>query len=1077
MKLVVEKKIKGFGKGIDGFILFMEWYETQSNRTVDGQDYIGLALQEIYPQAKIYDMNKLNLVPTKLYVKFNLQHVDAGSSTRAGDFLIVEEHRAGTFDAKTKEDKEKSVGGNEIARKKIAWDNLTNLDFFGIASDSVKGATRNTKKDIPNLVYLDRDDLFNLDIYDKIYDRIVGNWNITIRGQLATLRPNHPFKDWGPDFSQQSLDQLKKDFKALKQTKSNIRILNNAPAGSGKTERWIVEYYEVYRDVSRGTTNIVETHNTTVLKNNLNTFVKDAQARGVSPEILLFTDKKNPIEFASPEEEYFFNTYCKTLHNGIDFNKWLRESFNHERWIFVLNQSYTKLYNILCEEEVEINFQFIDEVHHTVQPYWADWATPLLDPAKLIKTLCGASANYKEIDDNTNGLSPNMDLYGTWDIKTLECSEEMAVGFGWKRQTKPKPYVYDLSQINSSHLKPFINEITNKKKVPYITLVGYGHAVPTSYLVAADAIIQYKIDHQDRKYTLGTMNKLANCREFKKFFEFYKKIILQIRVANGTLSKNSKIYTRLVKMHIKVADTDNYDTSKYLKEVENIPGEFDDALILHCRLLGEGWSPKNGWIDSTVFIDPAYSKIRIYQFNERGARKATTGYETNHMILFKVVDGKNDSVGFNNLYQSLYDVCEILGIGTEIIKEIETFLMSKGTKGKGGGGVKGGNPNTFLLSPDAIYSGYINWIRNERHYLHYDIAEESLNYLLKRTKELKNNHFFMFTDRSFYQLISDELYVKYKHNFTNKDLFKVWFLKFRSGEHAPTLRKLATDCAVLREQQQQDLIKRDRPIVEQLIVSGSKKVLNASFLTTTGAIKDYKIDLYNQIKKQIKFDMAHAPTACNDNNWFFSFFFNWLDIDPNSYFDIKKMQKEYNLMLKNIRKDADELYSSALDKDPNYMRGFTDRLVKKYNLPQHQINSATSDIRKKWMNNSAHWVKQKRKVYKLIIETAEKSVGKEEWFENVASQWTETKIQGSGFYGKIPGRLLSNFWGVLNKKEFEVIKQLRAEVKTRAYKARPYDHDPWNKNLKKKNPKKYNEWCTAVQKGRDKKYKKDKVIS
>jgi len=72
MKLVVEKKIKGFGKGIDGFILFMEWYETQSNRTVDGQDYIGLALQEIYPQAKIYDMNKLNLVPTKLYVKFNI---------------------------------------------------------------------------------------------------------------------------------------------------------------------------------------------------------------------------------------------------------------------------------------------------------------------------------------------------------------------------------------------------------------------------------------------------------------------------------------------------------------------------------------------------------------------------------------------------------------------------------------------------------------------------------------------------------------------------------------------------------------------------------------------------------------------------------------------------------------------------------------------------------------------------------------------------------------------------------------------------------------------------------------------
>jgi hypothetical protein len=158
------------------------------------------------------------------------------------------------------------------------------------------------------------------------------------------------------------------------------------------------------------------------------------------------------------------------------------------------------------------------------------------------------------------------------------------------------------------------------------------------------------------------------------------------------------------------------------------------------------------------------------------------------------------------------------------------------------------------------------------------------------------------------------------------------------------------------------------------------------------------------------------------------------------------------------------------------MRGFTNELVKKYNLPVHQINSATSDIRKKWMNNSAHWIKQKRKVYKLMTETAETSVGREEWFENVSSRWNETKIQGSGFYGKIPGRLLSNFWGVLDKKEHEELTTLSKQVSSRKYGQHRKGAKSWNSGISVTDPR-YRVWTEKVQKGRDKKYKKDKTIS
>jgi len=155
-------------------------------------------------------------------------------------------------------------------------------------------------------------------------------------------------------------------------------------------------------------------------------------------------------------------------------------------------------------------------------------------------------------------------------------------------------------------------------------------------------------------------------------------------------------------------------------------------------------------------------------------------------------------------------------------------------------------------------------------------------------------------------------------------------------------------------------------------------------------------------------------------------------------------------------------------------------LSEKFNLPKHHIgNFITGPLTKEWYAKKDHWRNNHRIIYKLLTDTAEDSCGLNDWADKVIPL---LETNGISTYNVSIHTLRNRFirkdyYNALSKEEFEVITNLRKEVSTVAYKSRPYDYDPWNKNLEKKNPKKYNEWCTAVQAGRDKKYKKDKVIS
>jgi len=182
-----------------------------------------------------------------------------------------------------------------------------------------------------------------------------------------------------------------------------------------------------------------------------------------------------------------------------------------------------------------------------------------------------------------------------------------------------------------------------------------------------------------------------------------------------------------------------------------------------------------------------------------------------------------------------------------------------------------------------------------------------------------------------------------------------------------------------------------------------------------------------------------------------------------------KLKEKHELLEKLIAKDYYNMAINALDKDPNFWRGFSDKVCEKYKVPPQKIYKAVKETKKNLVNDIEHWKKQKLKVYDLIFEEAKTAVGIEEWIQQIKNRWKETNIQGSEFIGHLPRRfLVTDFYNVLDQDQKEKLDTLRKEVSRKAHSRLHKGQTPWNKNIQSnKNSKKYQKWIKQVQKGRD----------
>lgn len=304
-----------------------------------------------------------------------------------------------------------------------------------------------------------------------------------------------------------------------------------------------------------------------------------------------------------------------------------------------------------------------------------------------------SSAN-KRIADGT-GATYSMGNPNFSDIQIKDLDEKTAVVLGYKRQSKIVNYVYRETDFDVDWI-----EQVDQGSEPYIRLKGTDHVVPLSWWMSADSLIKFRLEHFQVNHTKLTLNKIENCRKFAEFFEAFKKQVLK-SYCNG--DTKDPMYKRLAKAKIMVADTQENSTVKLLKEVSTIPDTYKDSFVIHCRLLGEGWDPENGWIDSGMFVDATWSEIRIYQDVNRGSRIGDGSKTINYIIMVGFLDTESE---FNKMFGNITRVGNALEMGVEDIKEHVEFKAVKNIpKGRSVNKSVGANITSYY---DEEYADFLN---------------------------------------------------------------------------------------------------------------------------------------------------------------------------------------------------------------------------------------------------------------------------------------------------------------------------------------------------------------------------------
>lgn len=409
---------------------------------------------------------------------------------------------------------------------------------------------------------------------------------------------------------------------------------------------------------------------------------------------------------ANTEELQSIRALAKVFTKKIEFRKFLRETQNKTIWVHTTVHSYDRLAKDMTAEKKSFFFGHLDEVHHMIQPDYSTWTAPLNDQACRIQSRFMTSANRRKA--RGNGATYSMDASDFCDIMVKDLDEKTAVALGYKRKTIMLNYLYKEDSFPTEYLERF--ELNTQ---PLVKLKGTDIVVPVSWFMAADSLIRFRVEYAERNHTKLTLNTIKECQDFAVFFDAIRRSIL--KTIPGIKSQDT-IYRRLLKAKIMVADTANNSTVKLLKEVNAVPSMYEDSFIIHCRLLGEGWDPENGWIDSNMFVSPTWSDIRIYQDVNRGSRYGDGSKVINYVVQFFL---NNDQNHFNDMFSQIKNVGEALEIGVDEITEQVIFKDVRSIpKGRQMNRQVGQNQQTYYdeLTADFTADAFGKYIREGRYH-------------------------------------------------------------------------------------------------------------------------------------------------------------------------------------------------------------------------------------------------------------------------------------------------------------------------------------------------------------------------
>lgn len=603
------------------------------------------------------------VVPPHIAQYHNFQKILKGARSIGADVINIHNNRAVAYESKWFEKKE-TIRFKEVANKLkvIQKTGIDQLIFY----TNARRASDMVLEFADEAGFMFQEEWITKEVYDTVKSYI--------KGQVKKIyKPMTP-RD---SFFQSALDELKNDFdnKFSKTPISKIltRIFQHWPAASGKGSfprlaydmifepRW--NYKKAYP------INTIINPTLTVLKGNLVKHLHHDLGLGNGSSVIHIIYAGDVTKAAKDTEELqTIRSLARVFTNKIEFVKFLRETQNQTVWVHTTVHSYDRLAKVMKGQKKSFFFAHIDEVHHMIQPDYSTWTASLNDAACLIQIRLMSSANKRKA--RGTGATYSMDDPAFCDIQVKDLDEQTAVKLGYKRKTVLLNYVYN----DNSFPTDWIERLENGGQ-PLIKLKDTDIVVPMSWFMAVDSLFRFRVEYSERNHTKLTLNSIKECQEFAKFIAAIRPKLLK-ELAHS----NNPVYRRLLKAKVMVADTQENSTVKLLKEVSAIPDTFEDSFIIHCRLLGEGWDPENGWIDSNMFISPTHSEIRIYQDVNRGSRIGDGSKSINYVVQFFLKDEENH---FNDMFARVKLVGEALEVGVNEITEQVIFKQIRNIpKGK-----------------------------------------------------------------------------------------------------------------------------------------------------------------------------------------------------------------------------------------------------------------------------------------------------------------------------------------------------------------------------------------------------------
>lgn len=647
---------------------FWEALESNGGRLLF-EEYVALYLKATLP-GDTYWLGE-DVVPAHIAQIHNFANILKGMRSIGADIVNISNGRSIAYESKWF-DKKETIRFNPVSNK-LQVIRKTGIDQLIFATNA-RRASDQVVEFADEAGFMFQEEWITKEVFDTV--------KAYIKGQVKKIyKPMTPRPECLPgktvSYFRQSLDELKTDFdkKFNKTPVSKIltRIFQHWPAASGKGSFPRLAYDRIFEPrwnyKKAYPINVVVNPTLTVLKGNLVKHIHHDIGLG-NVDNVIHVIYAGDVTGASKntEELQTIRSMAKVFVNKIEFVKFLRETQNQTVWIHTTVHSYDRLAKVMKGQGKSFFFAHIDEVHHMIQPDYSTWTASLNDSACLIQIRLMSSANKRKA--RGNGATYSMDDPAFCDIEVKECDEQTAVLLGWKRKTVLLNYVYD----DNSFPIDWIERLENGGQ-PLIKLKDTDIVVPMSWFMAVDSLFRFRVEYSERNHTKLTLNSIKECQEFAKFI-----VAIRPKLLKELAHSNNPVYRRLLNAKVMVADTQENSTVKLLKEVSAIPHTFDDSFIIHCRLLGEGWDPENGWIDSNMFISPTHSEIRIYQDVNRGSRIGDGSKEINYVVQFFLKDEENH---FNDMFARVKAVGEALEVGVDEITEQVIFKQIRNIpKGK-----------------------------------------------------------------------------------------------------------------------------------------------------------------------------------------------------------------------------------------------------------------------------------------------------------------------------------------------------------------------------------------------------------